>query len=157
MSDSPNLRGEASMLKGRIMLLIDKLAQLPQIEDTDPPKDWTGMRFDLVTRYMIEIEAHLYPIKGTRALREMVTRETDPKTDAKTKRLLHLITDAGEYGLTLSDLCRKARSIDPDERREILRELVLRGDVHEETIGTTTKPIKLFKAVSTTKSTGGNE
>ena len=51
--------------------------------------------------------------------------------DARRKRVLRLITDAGEQGLTGSQLYRKTRHLTKRERSEILETLLLCGDVIE--------------------------
>jgi hypothetical protein len=52
---------------------------------------------------------------------------------SKRKRVLRLISDAGECGISRSELYAKTRSLPTRERAEILEALLLCGDIREET------------------------
>jgi hypothetical protein len=53
--------------------------------------------------------------------------------DARRKRVLRLVADAGEHGITRSDLYGKTRAFTNRERAEILEALVACGDIREVT------------------------
>ncbi|VTS03342.1 bifunctional DNA primase/polymerase [Tuwongella immobilis] len=51
--------------------------------------------------------------------------------DARRRRVLRIISDAGELGITQTDLCLATRSLTPRERAEVIEALLENGEIRE--------------------------
>jgi hypothetical protein len=66
-------------------------------------------------------------------------------TESDSKKLLEIIRQAGENGLSMNDIVAKSRWLRRRDRIELLSDMVESGRLEGFDVRTKTKPIKMFK------------
>jgi hypothetical protein len=69
---------------------------------------------------------------------------SDGKFDSGSKKILRIITEAGEAGIAKADLCRATRSMKPGERDEAIKSLQDSQDIILQTEKTGGRPLQVF-------------
>lgn len=73
---------------------------------------------------------------------------SDGVFDAKCKKVLRLIRQAGSRGVTASQICLASRNLTPRDRQEVLNSLFEAGQVVKTTQKTNGRPAMVYKAIS---------